>query len=77
MIHYHLILNSNSVEEKEELSQLHEDFRGHYEQIKSQLAQYQKRLGDELQLRKETEAALESRLAEQRRLLDMKQREMD
>lgn len=63
--------------EKEDLNQLYDDFRGHYDQIKAQLAQYQKRLGEEIQLRKDTEINLESRLAEQRRLLDMKQREMD
>lgn len=59
------------------MNQLYDDFRGHYDQIKSQLAQYQKRLGEEIQLRKDSEINLESRLAEQRRLLDMKQREMD
>jgi hypothetical protein len=67
----------NCTAEKEDLNQLYDDFRGHYDQIKSQLAQYQKRLGEEIQLRKDTEINLESRLAEQRRLLDMKQREMD
>lgn len=53
------------------------DFRGHYEQIKSQVNQYQKRLGEEIQSRKETELNLEGRLSDMRRLVDLKQREMD
>jgi len=41
------------------------------------LAQYQKRLGDEIQNKKDTELNLESKLSDTRRLLEMKQREMD
>ena len=36
-------------DEKDSLNDLYNDFRGHYDQIKSQLAQYQKRLGEEIQ----------------------------
>ena len=42
-----------------------------------QLAQYQKRLGDEIQNKKDIELNLDSRLSDTRRLLEMKQREMD
>jgi chromosome segregation protein len=56
---------------------LYEDFRGHYEQIKNQVNQYQKRLGEEVQNRKEIEIGLESKLNDTKRLLDLKQRELD
>lgn len=42
-----------------------------------QLAQYQKRLGDEIQTKKEMEHNLETKLSDTKRLLEMKQREMD
>ena len=58
--------------EKDQINALYEDFRGHYEQIKTQLAQYQKRLGEEIQNRKDIELNLESRLSDTRRLLDLK-----
>lgn len=56
---------------------MYEDFRGHYEQIKNQVNQYQKRLGEEVQNRKEIEIGLESKLNDTKRLLDLKQRELD
>jgi len=48
------------------------DFRGHYDTIKAQVNQYQKRLGEEIQGRKETELNLESRLNDMRRMVDLK-----
>lgn len=63
--------------EKDQISALYEDFRGHYESIKGQVSQYQKRLGEEIQIRKETELNLEGRLNDMKRLMDLKQREID
>ncbi len=41
--------------EKEQIGALYNDFKGHYESMKQQCGQYQKRLGEEMQARKELE----------------------
>jgi hypothetical protein len=41
------------------------------------LSQYQKRLGEEIQNRKDVELNLEGRISDMRRIIDLKQREMD
>jgi len=63
--------------EKNQAIEQYEDLRGHYDMKVNQLAQYQKRLGEEIQNKKDLELNLESRLSDTRRLLEMKQREMD
>lgn len=45
--------------EKEQLQALHQDFKQHYEQMRSQSNQYQQRLGEEVQARREIEQNLE------------------
>lgn len=45
--------------------------------MNSQKQDYQKRLGEEIQSKKDLEVNLEGRLQDMRRLVDMKQREMD
>ena len=45
--------------------------------MKAQVNQYQNRLGEEIQNRKDIEINLESRLNDTKRLVDMKQRDID
>lgn len=45
--------------------------------MNAQKQDYQKRLGEEIQSKKDLEVNLEGRLQDMRRLVDMKQREMD
>ena len=66
-----------NIVEKDQINALYDDFRGHYEQIKGQVNTYQKRLGEEIQSRKEIELNLEGRLSDMKRLVDLKQRELD
>ncbi len=49
----------------------------HYEQMRAQSSHYQKRLGEEMQAKKELELGLESRLGDMRRAIEQKQREID
>ena len=56
--------------ERDQLKTLHQNFKHHYEQIKMEVDTYQKRLGEEIQNRKEIELNLESRVNEQRRQLE-------
>ena len=65
------------MKERDQLRVLYDNFRGHYDNIKAEVTTYQKHLGEEMQARKENELALESRIAEQRRQLDSKTREME
>ena len=63
--------------ERDQIRTIYDNFKAHYEQIKVEMSTYQKRLGEEMQARKESELQLESRIAEQRRQLQTKQREME
>lgn len=63
--------------EKEQVTSLYNDFKIHYEQMRNQSAQFQKRLGEEMQARKELEHGLEARLSDMRRAIEQKQREID
>ena len=66
-----------TMKEKDQINLLYEDFRGHYEQIKTQVNSYQKRLGEEIQSRKEIEVTMDTRVSDMKRMLDLKQRELD
>lgn len=66
-----------ALNDRDRIKMLHANFGAHYDQIKAELNTYHKRLGDEMQARKESELALESRIAEQRRQLQTKQSEME
>jgi predicted nucleic acid-binding Zn-ribbon protein len=66
-----------AIAEKEQVSALYNDFKVHYEQMRNQSTQYQKRLGEEVQARKELEQSLEARLNDMRRAIEHKQREID
>lgn len=67
----------SSIAEKDQIGQLYDEFRAHFDQMNSQKQDYQKRLGEEIQSKKDLEVNLEGRLQDMRRLVDMKQREMD
>jgi hypothetical protein len=45
--------------------------------MRAQSSHYQKRLGEEMQAKKELELGLESRLGDMRRAIEQKQREID
>ena len=63
--------------EKEQVNTLYQDFKTHYEQMRGQSNQFQKRLADEMQAKKELELGLEQRLNDMRRAIEQKQREID
>ena len=63
--------------EKDQYSALYQDFKAHYDQKVSQSNQFQKRLGEEMQAKKELELGLEQRLNDMRRAIEQKQREID
>ena len=63
--------------EKDQFSALYQDFKAHYDQKVSQSNQFQKRLGEEMQAKKELELGLEQRLNDMRRAIEQKQREID
>jgi hypothetical protein len=63
--------------EKEQINALYNDFKLHYEQMRGQSVTFQKRLGEEMQTRKELEVGLEARLSDMRRAIEQKQREID
>lgn len=66
-----------AIAEKEQVNSLYNDFKVHYEQMRGQSLTFQKRLGEEMQARKELEQGLESRLSDMRRAIEHKQREID
>ena len=63
--------------EKEQVNALYADFKGHYEQMRAQSDQFQKRLSEEIQAKKELELTVEERLNDMRRAIEQKQREID
>ena len=77
MSDHNLVEKDTVLRERDQIKVLYDNFKAHYEQIKGELANAQRRLGDEMQARKENELTLESRVAEQRRQLATKQREME
>ena len=66
-----------AIGEKEQVSALYNDFKMHYEQMRSQSNQFQKRLSEEIQAKKELELTVEERLNDMRRAIEQKQREID
>ena len=62
-----MLEKEQAMAERDQLKTLYDNFRHHYDQIKMEVGTYQKRLGEEIQNRKEIELNLESRLNEQRR----------
>jgi predicted nucleic acid-binding Zn-ribbon protein len=58
--------------EKEQINALYNDFKLHYEQMRGQSMTFQKRLGEEMQARKELEVGLEARLSDMRRAIEQK-----
>jgi chromosome segregation ATPase len=72
-----LTTHPHSIVEKEQIGQLYDDLKLHYEQQKQQVHTYQRRLGEEIQQRKEIEINFETRLGDSKRLVEMKQREID
>ena len=63
--------------EKEQVNALYNDFKNHYEQMRAQSNQFQKRLSEEIQAKKELELTVEERLNDMRRAIEQKQREID
>ena len=63
--------------EKDQFSALYQDFKAHYDQKVGQSNQFQKRLGEEMQAKKELELGMEQRLNDMRRAIEQKQREID
>ena len=59
------------------MNALYTDFKGHYEQMRAQSTQFQKRLSEEIQAKKELELTVEERLNDMRRAIEQKQREID
>ena len=66
-----------AIAEKEQVNALYSDFKSHYEQMRSQSNQFQKRLSEEMQAKKELEMSVEERLNDMRRSIEQKQREID
>ena len=58
--------------EKEQINALYLDFKQHYEALKQQLSLANKRLGEEVQARKELEVVQDQRLNDMKRAIDSK-----
>ena len=63
--------------EKDQLGALHLDFKAHYEQMMVENNQFKKRLVEEHQARKELEISNEQRIADMKRTIDARQREIE
>ena len=59
-----------SIAEKEQVNALYTDFKSHYEQMRGQSNQFQKRLSEEIQAKKELELTVEERLNDMRRAIE-------
>jgi hypothetical protein len=51
---------------------LHAEFKTHYEQMRQQTHQYQQRLAEEVQARKDTESQMEQRIGDMRKAIELK-----
>jgi hypothetical protein len=63
--------------ERNQISALYEDHKQHYEAMRQRLALAERRLAEETHTRKEVEFLQEQRLADMKRAIDAKQRELE
>jgi predicted RNase H-like nuclease (RuvC/YqgF family) len=63
--------------ERNQISALYEDHKQHYEAMRGRLSQTERRLGEEVQARKELEFEQERRVADLKRAIEGKQRELE
>ena len=61
-----------AIAEKEQVNALYTDFKSHYEQMRAQSTQFQKRLSEEIYAKKELEMTVEERLNDMRRAIEQK-----
>jgi hypothetical protein len=67
----------NTVQEKDQLSKLFNDFKEHFNTIKVQCGGYQNRLIEEMTARKTQEQESEMRLSHLKQIIEAKQKEID
>jgi len=63
--------------ERNQLSSLYEDHKQHYEAMRQRLQLAERRLAEEATARKDLEFAQEQRVAEMKRAIELKQRELE
>jgi len=59
------------------LQELHSSFKQHYQQLQQQCQEYQKKLGEEIANRKQLEQHGEQRVADLKRAIESKQKELE